>query len=147
MKLNPDTITADAEFAALALERAGIALRPFVALDIPLLCELQSPLIDCALECCKPQRQRGIVHFTQDEAYEGIYQFSVSVERVRLELNTSRDHFRAQAVLAIGDRVSPGVANRLPAVAYKHLVRCLIDLEVKDMKAQILEAQNNPLRN
>lgn len=84
-----------------------LTIRPFVPYDVVILRKLNSPLYRQMVELSKPDEQRTVTDFDDDEEFEIIYQFITPIEEVRAELARGREHFRERARAAVA--YNPGI--------------------------------------
>jgi len=98
------------------VEVAGIKLRPLVARDIATLKELGSPFIEHLLELSRPVDQRKETPWTDEQAFESIYLFTVPSKVAVQLIRTGRAAYNAAAADLCGDLTVAALVELTQAV-------------------------------
>jgi hypothetical protein len=92
------------------------AVRSPVAIDFAFLQQLDSPLLRQMAEAAKPVELRQPTKFTDQDAYDIVYQFTRNINDVEGVLATGVESFRATTRQVIGRQMNPFVVNRIVEV-------------------------------
>jgi hypothetical protein len=82
-----------------------VVLREMVHSDWQVLRRIESPFLKQITEAAKPEGERAVVHYEDDEVYEAVFVFTKRPSELRELLAKGRPAFREAAAGAIGDRL------------------------------------------
>jgi hypothetical protein len=100
-------------FPSQPIRVGAFAVRPVVGIDIPLLKQLDSPLLKQMAEAGKPAAERQPTQFTDQDGWEMVLLFLSPPERIEAELARGREHFRKLARELVGLAMNPVLIGML----------------------------------